>query len=364
MRHYSLCLLVALLASCASTEKLKPRKLPFHVAVMPMESPIIGGVSSGELPGEPTELKLELDSDQVTEAMSQALGEYCFSSVTMIEHADLDSSVDAFQREHLLLQRAYESGADLIVELELRYDPEVYRENSSTFWLNFPLFLFAGPTNWFVGDNSYFADVELTTTVYDLNVMDAGSFQLGDAAARVVDASSRYSGSDLDFLDRSDGIEDYALGLIIPSGYLARQSADTSEELHERILKELRTQVVQGVQSRRRELVRADWIAPMYVEPNDVRITRQGDEFLVQGKVRLRRDSLASRVQMVNLDAGAEVVSVQPDATAAEQLPEHDLVTFEARVPAGDEATHLRIECEAGSRDRYVRSYTFELPQS
>ncbi len=363
MRHYSICFLVALLASCASTEELKARKLPIHIAVLPMELPTIGGVSSGELPGKPTDLRLEFDRDHVTKAMSQALEDYCFSTVTILEHDDLDEGIDPFERERRLLQRAHATGADMIVELQLRYDPEIYRENSSTFWLNFPLFLFAGPTNWFVGDNSYFADVELTTIVYDLNAMEAGGFQLGDAAARVLNASSRYSGTDLDFLDRSNGLEDYALGLIIPSGYLSRQSASTSKELHDRILEELRTEVVQGVQSRRRELVRADWIAPVYMEPEDIVITRVGEEILVRGRVRLRDDSLADRVESICVNLGEADVTIQPDTNSPEQVPDYTVTSFEARAPLPEGASKLRIKCEAGSRDRYVRSYTFDLPR-
>ena len=348
-------------AACSSTKPLESRTLPFHVAIVPMDAPIVGEVSPGELSGDATDLRLELSQDEVTQTVSNALQQYCFSRVTVLDQADLEESTDAFERQRLLLERARASDADLLVEFGLRYDPEVYREKASTFWLNYPLFLFAGPSNWFIGDNGYYADVELTTTVYDLNVIDAGRFALGDPAARVLSASARFTGSELDFTDRSDGVRDYVMGIVIPSGHLARESESTLGEVHQRILEELRSQVVQGIQSRRHDLVRAEWIAPMYMEPDEVSITREGDDALVRGSVRVRKGSLVGRVTGVTAEAGAEQVISTPDVDAAALDAGYDVYPFEIRVPIGDGARELRIECEAGTRDRFVRSYTFAL---
>jgi len=75
-----------------------------------------------------------------------------------------------------------------VLEFGLRYEPELYRESSDSFWLNFPLFLFAGPSNWFISDNIYHADVELTVidpglqrTKLDLRHAAPGRY-LGDIA--------------------------------------------------------------------------------------------------------------------------------------------------------------------------------------
>ena len=153
LRSFAVAALVILAAGCASTKPLEERPLPFHVAIMPMADPVTGRVSEGELPGKPTEMRLALEPAQVTESLSQALDQYCFSNVTVLDDSDLDEAVGSFERQRILKQRARDVGADLVVELGLRYDEEIYRKNSSTFWLNFPLFLFAGPSNWFIGDN-------------------------------------------------------------------------------------------------------------------------------------------------------------------------------------------------------------------
>lgn len=363
LRNTPLVLGSLVLAGCASTTTLEPRRLPFHIAVVPMEAPVVGRVSPGELPGEATGMPFELGNVELTEAISQALEQYCFSTVTLLEDADLAGTVDAFERQRKITERGQAADADLIIELGLRYDAEIYRENSGTFWLNYPLFFFLSPSNWFVGDNRYFVDVELTTTIYDLNVMEAGDLSLGDPAARVVSASSRYSGTELDFVDRADGIGDYALSIILPSGFLSRESANTSEEIHAAAVTELSTQVAQSIQSRRDDLVRAAWIAPVFVDPDEVTLARDGGDVIVSGNVRLRHDSLARRVHALYLDAGAERVTVFPLADPQLRTPEYDVSPFEARVPIGEGRERVRVECEAGARDRFVRSYTFEIPE-
>ena len=357
-----------LLAACRSAPALEARRIPVHVAIVPIAAPAPGRVAPGELEGSETELRLELDAGEVTAALAGALEEYCFARASLLEIADEGpaSAVDAFERERALLAEARDLGADWIVELALRYDAEVYREITSTFWLNYPLFLFAGPSNWFLPDNAYFADVELDATIHDLRAIDAGEGTLGDPAAEVLTVRARFGGSELSFTERSAGVVDYAKAILIPSGHLARESEDALEEIRADVLSTLRAQLVQSLQSRRDDLLRAEPVAPLYVEPDDLLIERTGAGLRVEGRVLLRGDGLARRVRAVRLDAGAERVSVEPVEEPLEE-PEgtpagYRAYRFEAPVAAAAEARYLRIECEAGSRDRFVRSYTFRIP--
>ena len=363
-RAFGLLALCLVFTACASKRPLEPRTLPYRVAIVPMEAPLIGSVSPGELPGTETEMRLDLSCEEITASLGEALEKYCFASVTIIGCDDDELAGDAFARQRAVLDRAREENVDLIIEFGLRYDAEIYRKKASSFWLNYPLFLFAGPSNWFIGDNVYFADVDLTTNVYDMNVIDAGGFALGDPGARVVTASSRYTGADLDFVDRSDGMGDYALGILIPSGFLSRESDETAQHIHDAIVEELRAQVVQGIQSRRGDLVRAEWIAPVHIEPEEVHMVREGDELVLSGSVRIRRDSLVDRVHVLHLEVGGERVSVYPEVNEELRTELHHVAPFSARIPLSADANELHMECEAGARDRYVRSYTYVLPKS
>jgi hypothetical protein len=360
-RSIALALLPLCALGCASTETLEKRPLPFHVVVVPMADPVVGDITPGELPGEQTELTLAMNKDALTSAVGSALQEYCFSRVTVLDADELDATADAFERHRLIIANARAVNADLIVELGLRYDQQIHRDTSSTFWLNYPLFLFLGPSNWFMNDNGYFADVELTASIYDLNVIEAGAFDIGDAAARVVTSSSRYSGTELSFVKRADGAGDYLLGIVWPSGHLAHESPDIVEDVQKSIVEQLRAQAVQGIQSRRGDLVQADWIAPMFVDPGEVSLRREGDVVVVSGNVRLRKGGLVGRVQAVTLSAGPERVRVTPTSSDAESTDAIEVATFEGRIHA-PEPGYLRLECEAGARDRFFRTYTYSIP--
>lgn len=357
-------LALVLAAACKSDVQLEVRRLPVHVAIIPIAEPTIGQVTPGEFEGSETDLRLDLDCDEITRAVADALEEYCFDRTTLLEldGAEEGRTIDAFERERALLAMARAQGADWILELALRYDPEIYCKNKGTFWLNYPLFLFAGPSNWFVQDIGYFADVELTATVYDMHAIGAVGGALGDPIAEVISVSSRFAGSELNFNDRSGGIGDYAKGILIPSGHLARESEEAGAAVRADIIAELRVQMVRSLQSRRDVLVRTESIVPIYVEPSDVRIARHGDGLRVQGRVLLREGSLARRVRAVRLDAGAEPVTIEPSIQSEAVPAGYAAFHFDASVSAAPDAKYLRLECEAGSRDKFVRSYTFRIP--
>ena len=352
-------LAVGLLFGCRATNELEQQTLPFHVAVVPPPPALVGTASPGEHPGEPSELALALTAGDVARAMSEGLDEYCFARVTALEETGAEEQ-DAFVRQSALLEEAVASGADLIVEFGLRFDREVYRSASSTSWLNYPLFLFAGPSHWFVADQTYHADVELTAAVYDVQALLAGEGALGDPSARVLLSVARFTEAELDFTDRAESGTDYVRALVVPSAWLAHETAEASAELEAAIVEQLRTRLVQGVQSRRDELVRAAEVAPAFLEPEDVAIESDGEELVVRGLVHLREGALTHRVHAVHLDAGAGEVVVEP-VSAEATVEGHRAAAFEARVPRASGGGVLRLRVVAGARDRYVRTYTFPV---
>jgi hypothetical protein len=349
--------------SCKSTVELEVRRLPVHVAIIPIAEPTIGHVTPGEFAAHETDLRLDLDCDGITRDIATALNKYCFERTTLLEldSAESGGAVDAFERERALLGMARERGADWILELALRYDVEVYRANTSTFWLNYPLFLFAGPSNWFIQDNAYFADVELTATIYDMQAIVALAASLGDPLVEVISISSRFGGNELDFIERSGGLLDYAKGILIPSGFLARESESAARAVHTDIVDALRAQIVRGLQSRRDDLVRMERVAPIFVEPSETRIERDGDALQVRGRVLLRDDGPARGVRAVHVEVGDERVSAEPSQDPGEGPAGYLAYPFHVLVPEAGDAGLLRLEVEAGSRDKFVRSYTFRI---
>jgi hypothetical protein len=319
-------------------------------------------VTPGEFDGDETELRLDLDCDEISRGIASALGAYCFERTTLLELDDIGSeAIDSFDHERKLLETARERGADWILELALRYDAEIYRDGTSTFWLNYPLFLFAGPSNWFILDNAYFADVELTATIYDMHAIGALGGSLGDPLAEVISVSSRFEGTELAFTERSGGVVDYAKGILIPSGFLARESEDAAQGIQADIVDALRVQIVRSLQSRRDDLVRMDRIAPIYLEPSETRIERDGDTLHVRGRVLLRDDAPAGRVRAVHAAVGAGRGSAEPTLDPDQGPAGYAAYSFDVPVQAAGDEGYLRLEVEAGSRDKFVRSYTFRI---
>lgn len=95
-----------------------------------------------------------------------------------------------------------------------------------------------------------------------------------------------------------------------------------------------------------------------------MRLTIVGDKLQVDGVVRLLSESLADRVQALHLRLGDERIVLWPTVDELASNDRHRVAPFTGRVPISTGATQLHIECVAGSRDRYIRSYTFALPAS
>lgn len=360
MRPQLALLLALFVSACSSTAVEEQERLPLFAAILPIDSPLISQVSEGELPGEDTDLRLALTGIEVTEAAASALAEQSFTGA-QIMRLEAGEDLDSFTRNELLLQQALDSQADLIVQLELRYDPEIYRRATSTFWLNYPLFLFAGPTNWLIDDHVYYADAELTATVYDRHALEAARDQrLGDVSSELLSVTASFAEAQLNFFDRSTDWGDYALGVFVPSGHLARATEETHRHVHEAVVAGLREELVRQLFNRRAELVRGAETAPVHMQPEEVALVREGDQLVVRGSARLDNEGWAERLRAVHLQAGSQRVSLEP--TEARVDGRETVYAFEARLPLDAEAQHLRIECDAGSRDRFVRSYTYAIP--
>jgi len=333
-------------ASCQTRFELQPRKLPFHVAIAPMPTPDVGTTTPGELAGEPTDLRLELDAELVRERLAETLEEFCFERVSLLA-AGASTAADA----------ARSIDADLVLAVGLRYDPEVYRGRTSVFWLNIPVFFVMTPAVWLLPDNIYFADVELEVELSDLNALEGAFDGPAFEAARMIATSSRFNGVELDFLERTVTFKERALGFIWPSGYLARETDTVQAKLHEHVTAALCTQVARDLQGRQDDLVLAPAVAPVHIDPQ-LSIERRGDRLDVAGSVHI--DEAAIRLRAIEFEAGSERVATKAFDASTKSGP-HSF-DFSVSVPYSDRARYLRLECEAGTRDRFFRSYTFRIP--
>jgi hypothetical protein len=228
-------------------------------------------------------------------------------------------------------------------------------------WFNYPLFLLGGPFTWFVPDNTYYVEVELLGSFYDLEAVQREK-RLDSSTGRVLLAPQRIESLDRNFIGRSPNGLSYVTSIIVPSTFLARDSDNLQEDLVDDVLELASTGFARNVQQRRLDLVQAD-VAPFYLETDAVRIERVAGELIVRGvlyKDAARPEEMSEYV----LTAGARSVRGELGAgreieRGGAQLVEH---RFEARLPVDPEARTVSLDLVASERDQFVRTYTFRIP--
>ncbi len=248
-------LVLQLFGACASTPApVKP--LPFHVAIVPMDSGNLTRKLPLEREGSVTS-RVEPDTAALSAAIASALDERgLFTRVSLLEAA---LEAPASPEEWAL--RAQDIGADLMLICDLSYSPEVWQERNGNFWLNIPLFTLGGPFTYFVKDRTYYADVELRGRFYDLEAREL--FRIPAPLER----------QDMNFVDRAGGnLGAYALSFLIPSGFLSKDGKGVQGEIDERIPESLVDVLSNYIVSQRTLFYQPDQGVPFYIDPATVAV--------------------------------------------------------------------------------------------
>ncbi|MEM7164973.1 MAG: hypothetical protein AAF581_05875 [Planctomycetota bacterium] len=348
-----------LLVGCSTTEQLQVDRLPFRVALMPISSPRVIETGGATLDGEATTAQLQLDASALVEKLQTELAQYCFVDVQVLDDTDVDGLGATFDPQTQMIRNAAAMDADLLVELDLRYQPTIWHSTNNSFWLNIPLFLLAGPGMYFLHDNSYAADVELTATFYDSPSVVSRETSLGDQVSRYLSAQNSFSGSALSFPDRIDSNYEYLYSIICPTGFLAQDTATIGNRVAHDVIDDLARQLVASVQSRRQDLLRADHICPVSLDPTEVTVVRAPDgTTTVTGTVSTPRDEQSGGLHMVRLRA-ADQVSLADIGSPLTGASGELVYPFTGTLRP--DSAHIRLEFEVGARDRLLRSFTFAI---
>jgi hypothetical protein len=291
-------------AACSSTATEASRvHLPFHVAVMPIEIVAKTGAPRAETDREAEasdvlDVNLELDEAAVSAAFVEALGSECFVRASLLDYPEGEtpksfrSLPDADQVKHWV-QAGREAGADLLLRGSLTHHQLVRTDINDAFWLNLPLFLLGGPMTYFVDDRSYFLEARFRSSVYDLPALErdleAGSVTL-TPGRRLQDVRPDMREATLDFIDRADGVGDYALSILVPSGLLATETEDVEAELERQIVIALADDLVREIAAGSEQLLNADLLVQFVLRPEDLRLEpgAAGDGHVLTGVVLLQ----------------------------------------------------------------------------
>ena len=245
----SACALLFLLSSaCAAPPAAPPDRLPFHVAVVPVEvqrtDPAELGIWDSDSMGEvrPDEVAFEasFESGAVSPRLVAELNGI-FARTTELEAPAEEGWAQRplEERARYWADAAGAAGTDLVLVPTLRYDPRVATETNGLYWLNLPLFLLGGPLAWFVNDRSY----ELPLARLEIGLHDASAIAISDGAtlqnnhARIHFGVLEFERASLDLIDRAGGsVPPYLYSILIPPGHLASTAEGARESLQEAVV--------------------------------------------------------------------------------------------------------------------------------
>lgn len=360
-----LALLAALTAACKSAPKEKRTDpLPFHVAVIPLETPIVREANAKA--DDATDMQLTPDLARLSRAISQSLSHGAFTQVSLLSRDDVDrkGELTSQERSARWLAAARKAGADLVLECELELTPTIHQAANGNFWLDFPLFLVGGPFVWFVKDRTYSADVELRGSFYDLGAIDGEEVPLGSPLARVLSAGDSFGDVDLNFFQRKGNVGHYAASILIPSGFLAHENDDLEKDLDKVVIERLSKDFAASVVKKRDELARSDLVAPFHFDPDDTHVVLEPDGgYRLKGTVLLRDGGVVERMAGYRIRiAGKEIEREFGDAEPGLRGGRWIVYRIDERIDAAAGTKTFALELEARARDRFVRTYTFALP--
>ena len=335
---------LGLLSACRTTiEEVPPlgQKLPFHVAVIPLESARLFELPERE---EVTKMRYEPNLQRLSENLVEALRESVFESITLLDPNGLSGP----ERERAYVRAARAQGADLILRCKFWYHPSIWRQRRGNLYWPDPLL------SWVFKDYTYRVAVELFAEVYDPHTLHyAQGVELGDDAARLVYTSVGFRGSPR--TNRELG----------PAAVFIREDAERAEFIRSRVEHALATRLAINVAGKRQDLERfAEDIAPFDVQADTWTIEQIDSQHVrVAGMVHFRENVDPERMSRWTLSAGPSVSTGTftrghpiPGGLPAELGYEFDQVLAVQGSPS-----HVRLELVAGDAELYVRSYTFPI---
>lgn len=370
MRHLQAVAFLAILlsaAACRSTpQPTSDETLPFLVAMMPIE------LQKGRVPNEDvkgaTKMRVNPDMSELSRRVAEALSEDSFTHVILLDGEGVQDIEDQTERERAWIQAANEVGADLLLECGLDLNPVVRHHRNDNQWYNYPLFFLGGPFTWWVPDNTYSVDVQLSGSFYDLQALPQLDQQvdnyLGGRTGRVTLASGDFEPADVSFWSRADSVGDWGLSFIWFSTHLAKESDEFRDELVERVVTELSDGFARDVQLKRDKFIQSD-TAGFYLDTDNASVTRDAaGRVWLRGSVYRSADSSELRSLRLAVVGESDSIDFQEGQKITRGEWQGWSYPVEASIQAKPTDKVLSVDIELDERDAPLRTYTFWIPES
>lgn len=340
-------------ASCSST-KVDEDPLPFNVAVIPVTKSDRKAVAALEASAEENQdesegFRLLLDEDQLGKAILRELRARGFARVSVLEAGDAEELATANEPERgrywQELART-KHHADLLVRPELFLSDRLEGGINDRFYLNLVLFALGGPFCWWVSDRTYEANARLAVRFYDISREQTDVWQ---EELLPFSIQATFDGTSLRFIDRADGVGQYALSIICPAGFLARRTDHAEESVREAALDELSSELVDEILSNGAAFVEAREADDIALDLRRSSVQRVSESEAAVDITLSGREGLASYTILAE---GTPLFSEETDAGK-------DQYRISRPVSIPPATTHLQILLISGQGR--PRSYTFKL---
>ena len=163
--------------------------------------------------------------------------------------------------------------ADLLITGAAHYHRQILTEGNEKFWPNHFFFLLGGPFTYFTNDRDYYYDAGIQLAIHDMGALRSGKASLTGGGSRLQQLRTTEDETALDFIDRvGDDYGYYAASIIIPSGWLAKDTEEVKEELQEAIVQQLAITLGDEIRSRGDALLRAAQLVDFFVRPEEIEV--------------------------------------------------------------------------------------------
>jgi hypothetical protein len=350
--------------SCAGPGADGGGPLPFKVAVIPCDVTVLPGPAGAT--DDADCLPTQFDPELVTAALRTALGAQFADVVVLPSPAGvaLEEFRRTSKREQDLhwIRACAEAHADLVLECDVKLPGRARSSHNEEFWLNLPLFLLGGPFCYFVSDTSYEGEGRLVATLHQVLPIQEGAATLANRRAEVARFDVRVDGVRLDFLDRAEPIS-YAESLVVPPGFLARDTARVRARFAELVGQGLASGLAHQVGEASQAILKTDDLADFYLMRNATAVA-VGREIRVEGEVVIRGE--IGDMRELALICGSHRVTGTLEPARRDPLLSTDRETvmharFSERVPQEEGVDRVRVELVQGGREQIARTFTIPV---
>ncbi len=308
---------------------------------------------------------LKADNRLLSTLLARELAERAFTRATAIVSPP-SQGVEG------LRQAVVESAADMVLLCQLNYAEPIHYERTSPVLLNLGLFFVGGPFIWLIDEYTYYAQAELTVSLFDLGGVGAAGATPGDPAAQIMAAETSFAGIETDFMDRvsfssSGAASAYLASLFTSTFVVGQESDDVAAMVSARALSTLGAQVSELVLAQRDGVLRAESPARLAeITLDSLQVTYDGLNMLdIDAQITVHGTGDEARLThcLVDIDGRVEDWKLAQGVVVGEGPSAARRYEIRLLIPDVDEGEDtFRMALLGGADKTLLRTYTMAIP--